>query len=357
MRVWSRGVLVAVIGAGACGDDGGGGGEASGSTAATSASDSGTTSDGSTGIATEAVDETGTDTTAGSDESTGGGSGLDCSMIAEGTVQGFMVEGMSREFIVNLPDGVEDGGPWPVVFNWHGLGDTAQNMSGLVSPHVNSAVMPFIAVTPEDTDFMLDIAIPGLPSMDWEVFAVDPEDNRELALFDAVLECLDERYGVDPEHIHSMGFSLGGITTDMIASNRSDVVASVATYSGGYWNNPANVDGLLATQVMWPEYTATEGYTQLFLHGDTTDLFDLSLIQLHFDEYALSDSVFLNERGHDAIVCNHGNGHTVPSSSMGGAQLVEFFADHPFGTVDSPYSAGLPASFADYCEFQPQTGG
>ncbi len=348
----------------ACGgDDGPGavddGTDSSGSTTgepgSTDASDVGETEiadDTGSGSTTTGMSDTGTDTDSDTDT---GGPTADCSLLAEGTVTDFVVDGMPREFILNLPEGVEDGGPWPVVFNWHGLGDTAQNMSGLVAPYVDDPTMPFIAVTPEDTDYVLDLPLPGLPPLDWEVFAVDPNDNRELALFDEVLECLDVRYGVDPDHVHSMGFSLGGIVTDMLASNRSDVLASVATYSGGYWNNPDNVTGLLANFVTWPEYDADPGYPQLILHGDTTDIFDLVLLQIHFDEYAEADSTFLNDRGHDTVVCNHGGGHTAPPPDMTPDRLVEFFADHPFGTSDSPYSGGLPASFAEYCEFRGQT--
>jgi dienelactone hydrolase len=364
----SPGLLLGLALITGCSDDGFAGGAASASSTDASTGPVSTgpasTTPASTGPAstgqstTEALDDTGP-----LDESTGGTEGetdpgplLDCSILAEGTVSGFVVDGMERELILNLPAGVEDGGPWPVVFNWHGLGDDAAGMSALVAPHVDNAIMPFIAVTPEDTDYMLDVPIPGLPPMDWEVFAVDPTNNRELALFDAVLACIDERWGVDPEHVHSMGFSLGGILTDMLASNRSDVIAAVATYSGGYWNNPANVDAFLANAVMWPEYMVDEGYPQLLLHGGPTDLVDMVLVQLHFDAYAEADSTFLGERGHDTIVCNHGLGHTAPPPEMQADRLIEFFADHPYGTVDSPYVDGLPDDFADYCEFRSKAG-
>ncbi|MCA9707755.1 MAG: hypothetical protein KDK70_18030 [Myxococcales bacterium] len=359
------GILVGVALGSGCGDDGsigalGSSDESTGASTAGPASADSTTGDPDTGV----LDETGpvgtsgttSDSTGETESETDPGPMLDCSMLAEGTVSGFMVEGMAREFILNLPAGVEDGGPWPVVFNWHGLSDNAADMSTLVAPHVDNAVMPFIAVTPEDTDYMLEVPIPGLPPMDWEVFAVDPTDNRELALFDAVLACIDERWGVDPDHVHSMGFSLGGILTDMLASYRSDVLASVATYSGGYWNNPDNVDAFLANVVMWPEYAVDEGYTQLLLHGGPDDLIDFFIAQMRFDQYAESDSLFLGERGHDTIVCDHGLGHSAPPPQMQADRLIEFFADHPFGTVDSPYVDGLPGSFADYCEFRGKAG-
>ena len=48
-----------------------------------------------------------------------------CADLAQGWNRGFEAGGIKRDFILTLPDGVDDGGPWPVVFNWHGLGDSA----------------------------------------------------------------------------------------------------------------------------------------------------------------------------------------------------------------------------------------
>ncbi len=42
------------------------------------------------------------------------------------------------------------GGPFPVVFNWHGLGETAAEMDTLIAPHVNDLGFPSIGITPED---------------------------------------------------------------------------------------------------------------------------------------------------------------------------------------------------------------
>jgi len=312
-----------------------------------------------TNEADTAADETTTsgtpDTGATGETSTGAEQDDNCAALAEGLVTDFMVGDTARAFVLNLPDGVEQGGPWAVVFNWHGLGDTAQNMAGLVSPHVNHPDMPFIAVTPEDTDVELAIPLLAGQSMDWDVFNVSARANLEVALFDEVLACLDDRYGVDPMHVHSMGFSLGGVTTDMLVSQRSDRIASVATYSGGYWNNEVNVGGLLGSVVTWPEFDVETQYAQLFMHGGRNDLFDLSVLQLHFDQYAVADSLFLNERGHDTVICDHGAGHSASAPGMGADRFIEFFAAHPHGTTESPYASGLPASFADYCAFGGKT--
>lgn len=323
-------------------------GEAS-SSSSTAADASSTAADGSGTAVATTEPEPGTTTEDADASSTGEPPPPDgkCEALMPGLNTGFEAGGFEREFILSLPSGVEDGGPWPVVFNWHGLGGNAQNMSTLVDGIVDNETMPFIGVTPEDTDFMLDL-IPQ--SLDWEVFAVE-EMNREVALYDEVIDCLDQRYGVDFDHVHSMGFSLGSILTDMLATMRGEELASVATYSGGYWNNSENVAGLLGSVVSWPEHSVTNTYPQLFLHGGETDTFGVAVLTLQFNQFAESDVAFLNARGHDAVICDHGGGHTAPPADMGPQRLIEFFADHPLGTTDSPYASGLPGNYADYCTF------
>jgi hypothetical protein len=152
-----------------------------------------------------------------------------------------------------------------------------------------------------------------------------------------------------------MGFSLGSILSDMLGTIRSEKLASIATYSGGYWSNPANLDPVLKTQINWPEYDTDNHYAQLFVHGGPTDTYPLVITSLNFNQYAAADAAFLNERGHDAIVCGHELGHTVPTD-LYTDQVLEFFAAHPRGTFDSPYAEdGLPDDFPDYCEFMAKT--
>ena len=187
----------------------------------------------------------GCDTTGGDDDDVAGGGPADddvadddtgdddtvpvpthCEPLAEGMNEGFDVDGEERSFILNMPSDVEEGGPYPVVFNFHGLGDTATNMSSLLSGHVDGD-WPFIAVTVEDTDYLMF----NFP-LDWAVFEVD-ENNKEARLFDEVLACIDARWGVDEDHVHATGFSIGSICVDMLCTLRGEQIASVATYSGG----------------------------------------------------------------------------------------------------------------------------
>ena len=272
-----------------------------------------------------------------------------CEGLASGLNSGFIVDGLERSFYIDLPSGAAGGGPWPVVFNWHGLGDTAANMRGLVSPLVDNREMPFIAITPEDSEFPMM----GF-SVDWEVFAVDPTTNRELRLFDELMVCVDAIWGVDEDRVYSTGFSLGSIVSDALGAARGDQIAAIATYSGGYLSNPTNVAtlGMLAGNVDWPEPTHGNSYAQLILHGGVTDVFNAYVTQIRFNTFATNDAAYLNGMGHDIVICDHGRGHTAPVPGMLPAQIIEFFVDHPRGTTSSPYAEGLPADYADYCSFQ-----
>ena len=265
-----------------------------------------------------------------------------CDGLTEGWNEGFPVDELERGFILDLPEEVESGGPWPVVFAWHGLYQAADEMSDVLVDVVDNDRMPFIGVSPEDTNYDLLGWV-----VDWDVALVTP-DNREARLFDEVLFCLDHLYGVDRDRVHSVGVSMGGFVTDMLGTIRGEELASLVSFSGGYGSNTENLEGTLELAVRWPDHDLDNKYVQLIAHGGRGDALDLDVFYIDFYLFALSDAVFLNERGHDVILCDHGLGHWVPEELVGTA-LVDFFADHPRGTAPSPYAEGFPDSFPDYC--------
>jgi predicted esterase len=276
-----------------------------------------------------------------------------CDALVDGLNTDFDVDGVARSFYLDLPSDVEAGGPWPVVFSWHGLGDTASNFRGLFASAVDGPQMSFILVTPEDTDHPVTVPLAGTVGFDWDTFqvAADGAGNKEVALFDAVVECIDQRWGVDPSHLHSAGFSLGGVTTDMLATVRGEQLGSVATWSGGYWNDPANLGLSLKAVASWPALTVENPYAQLLVHGGPTDEFVVfeNVYTMSFYEFALADTDFLGMAGHPLVVCAHSSGHTAPAS-VAPATVLQFFADHPLGVGTSPWVASPPNSGIDGCE-------
>lgn len=260
-----------------------------------------------------------------------------CDTLVQGLNSDFMVNGLARSFYLDLPDNVEESYSWPVVFNWHGFGDTAANMRTAINWLVNFDGFPFIAVTPEDSKMFFD----------WDIIDGANPNNREVLMFDALLEELDKCFGVDPEHIHVMGFSFGGGVADLMGVSRGDVIASIATMSGIYGSNPEN--SLPEFVAVWPNLTTENKYVEFRLHGGVLD----NMI-LPFGQYGENDLVYLNENGHDYVHCVHPYIHNMGFMFMGPETFVEFFRDHPKGTTTSPYMDGFPDDYKDTCSYHPK---
>jgi pimeloyl-ACP methyl ester carboxylesterase len=260
-----------------------------------------------------------------------------CDTLHEGWNGDYVVDGVPRSFFLDLPEGVEDSWPWAVVFSWHGFGDTAANFRGLIDWLADNDDLPFIGVTVEDTGMLFD----------WDIIDGVGAENREVLLFDALLEELDTCWGVDRDHVHVMGFSFGGGIAALMGVRRGDGIASIATCSGVYGSNPANV--IPYTVANWPELTTENRYVELRLHGGILD----NMI-LPFGAYGVNDRKYLNQSGHDVIECIHPFIHNMGFLYMGPETFIEFFADHPLGTHDSPYAAGMPADYPENCTYQPK---
>ena len=262
-----------------------------------------------------------------------------CDTLIEGLNEGFVVDGVERFFYLSLPDGVEESWPWPVVFNWHGYGASAVGIHELIKDLVSNADFPFIAVSPGSTRML---------TADWDLVNGLNPNNREVKLFEEILDELDTCFGVDWDHVHGMGFSFGGSVAKFLAIRKNDVMASIATYSGGYASNPANkIPYAIAT---WPSLEPVENkFVEMQVHGGLIDWMILPM-----GIYAENDLPYLNAAGHDVIECRHNFIHTVPDWFMPPAGLIEFFADHPYGTEVSPYAGYLPDYYPGACFYSPK---
>jgi len=265
-----------------------------------------------------------------------------CKPLQQGMNNNFMVNGVARSFYLDIPKTINSGTNWPVIFAWHGLGDSAENFRGLISYYVDGSY-PYIAVTPTSRAMMPPSGV------EWNNLKTD-DFNDEVALFDQVLFCLEAKYGTDEDRIHTSGFSAGSIMSDLLGTLRGDRIASIFTYSGAYFANEANVNDLsfLAKPfISWPD-PVQSSYTQVLVHGsEAEDLYGFGTIEINFYRAANFDQPWLNSNGHDTVICNHNKGHT--NAGPNALALIDFFKNHPRNTV-SPWRDGLPATF-DGCFF------
>jgi len=287
---------------------------------------------------------------------------LKCEDFAEGLNENLIVgEGknaLERSFILRLPENIDSDEKLPVIFIYHGYGDSAGNFANLLGGYVNNKTMPFILVVPESRGDVFGFNNIPPAGLDWDMMNLK-DGSAEADMFDAVLECLEKRWKIDEKHIHVSGFSAGAITANSLGVQRPEKIASILSYSGAYFSDEKSREALgdiygmkIGDFFSWPDFAEEYNkYPQVFVYGDKeADSWSISgIFTIYFNQMGRLGAGYLSGLGHDAILCDHGQTHTVAGISEEG--LIKFFADHPFGTTASPYKDEMPAEFAEICHF------
>lgn len=142
------------------------------------------------------------------------------------------VEGTSRTYILDVPDGVQPGTPVPLLFDFHGFRHSGAGVWKVSAFKGIAEREPFITVYPEGMSVhMLDLDGPG-----WEIFKID--GNRDLAFVRAMLAAIDDAYCIDRARVFSTGFSNGAFFSHLLACTMADRFAAVAPVAGGSLDLP-----------------------------------------------------------------------------------------------------------------------
>jgi predicted esterase len=242
-------------------------------------------------------------------------SGGDCPVLEDGVNKKFLVDGVERKFRLLLPENPIGA---PVIFAWHWLGGTAQQVVNYMDYEQLVADEGVIVVAPTSD---------GSP-YEWHV-SDQPDDNIDIVFFDDMVSCLYDQYQIDPNRIHATGMSAGGIWTTYLTIFRSNILASTAPLSGGvYANAYVSPERALPVLVVWGG------------PNDTYGTFNFETASNGLSEGLRADGSFVVE-------CVHDNGHSLPNQS--GSFTWEFFKDHPYGVAPEPYADGLPPAMPNYC--------
>jgi hypothetical protein len=160
-------------------------------------------------------------------------------------------------------------------------------------------------------------------------------DNGHLAAADELLACALQQLDIDICRIYTSGMSMGGLMVTQMTYLRSNYLASAVSCSGGLPSANAPVDQNPANKL-----------PVMIAYGGSTDVFP------PFNFYNTSSNYFndLKANGHFTIMCDHGEGHSVPQAIVIAAW--QFLRDHPYGVTPEPYAAGIPATYPPYCSLE-----
>lgn len=134
-----------------------------------------------------------------------------------------MVNGVQRDFLLTVPSGYKEHDPTPLIVAFHGRTNS------------NEQVRAYMGLDRAAPDAL--IAYPaalsnGNGSFSWENPGDKPQQIRDLAFFDAIVEELADDYCVDMDRITVVGHSLGAWMANSVACLRGGVVMASATVGG-----------------------------------------------------------------------------------------------------------------------------
>lgn len=159
------------------------------------------------------------------------------------------------------------------------------------------------------------------------------EDN---VVQDTIVACAIQQAKIDPTHIHALGWSAGALHTDTVAMLRSNYMASVISYSGGYGPWPGT---------MTPQ-DPNNHVASIQTYGDSTDV-----VVINFPTQSKQWYTTFQPMGYYTMMCNHPGGHEI---DPGVAPVsLTFFMAHPYKVSPEPYASAVPSGFPSYCKNAP----
>lgn len=113
--------------------------------------------------------------------------------------------------------------PTPIVFAFHGIGDSTDSMASYSRLDRLAARKRFVLVYPEVQNSM------------WATINVDPSNldaNPDVRFFDKLLNHIDTVHEIDRNRVYLMGMSNGASLVHLLAAARSDQLGALVAHSG-----------------------------------------------------------------------------------------------------------------------------
>lgn len=228
------------------------------------------------------------------------------------------VMGTSRAYILALPSNYDPSMAYRLIFAWHGLGGSAQqvasNWYGLKSQSANSAI--FVAGQGLMTSTSVGDGA-GWPNT----------NGQDVAFVKALYAKLQGQLCFDQNRVFSVGMSYGGIMSDTLGCQMGDVFRAIAPMSGsgpGFGGRGANCMGKVA---VWMSNGDNDTVVPTAQERASRD-FWVGANHCQMTSMPVDPSPCVSYQGCDAdspvTWCEFMGGHTVPPFAAGA--IWKFFS-------------------------------
>lgn len=136
--------------------------------------------------------------------------------------------GLEREALIHYPESAS-AGPLPVMFAFHGHGGTMESAQRAFQ--CESLWPEALVVYPQGLPTPGGVVDPQGRRSGWQLNQGD-HDDRDLALFDALLSYLRARVLIDASRIYVVGHSNGAVFAYLLWAARGDEIAAICPIAG-----------------------------------------------------------------------------------------------------------------------------
>jgi len=143
------------------------------------------------------------------------------------TTRTLQVGDLTRTYILHIPPGLDSTQALPLVFVFHGIPQTSQDVQIMTGFNAVSDRNGFILVYPDGVDKDWNLAIPG-----WNTHVDD------LTFLSQVIADLGSIARVDPKRIYATGYSGGAFLSYRLACEMSDTFAAIAPVEATILTDP-----------------------------------------------------------------------------------------------------------------------
>lgn len=229
------------------------------------------------------------------------------------------VDGVTREALVHIPAGAEQGG-LPVVFVFHGHTGTMAHAARTMVIH---ELWPgVIVVYPQGLPTPGELTDPAGKQFGWQSGA-GAQGDRDLKFFDTMLADLIRQYHIDEHRVYATGHSNGGAFTYLLWAQRGEKLAAVAPSAAVMGRGFSDLRPKPVLHLGSPKDALVKFSWQQRMIEEVLQLNGSGA----FKPGVMGCTLYPSSKGADVAVYLHNGGHTYPEA--GPELIVKFFQRHP----------------------------
>ena len=239
------------------------------------------------------------------------------------------VDGVVRTALVCLPPAANRTAETPLVFCWHGHGGTAVHSRATAAFEI--AWPEAIVVYPQGLKTVSPLVDPEGKKSGWQTGAGNDGD-RDIKLYDAMIDSLRTEYKLDGRHTYSAGHSNGGFFSYLLWQTRGATLAAIGPVAGAYLKPTTEIKPLPVIHVAgkddpivkfsWQERTFVNVRAANACTSDGKPW---------ATEGGLAATLYESSKGAPLVTVIHEGGHEYPKGSS--ALITRFFKEHAQAAV------------------------